>query len=180
MSKKKRFTVKRPLAQFSDDELGSLIDSVPPYDKRFLPIKQELERRLQQSKEKLQRLEQVVQQDTQGLPRELQADTIWYLWPAFVEEVYTIHPERLEEIEQVINAYMHWLITNKEYAYHLSVGYKAVTEWMRDVVRMCVGRRIMQWKYILFTEHGRDTFASAEERDDIVHRVKSGQFVIGQ
>jgi hypothetical protein len=47
-------------------------------------------------------------------------------------------------------------------------------------VDLCVKRRIIERKYIVLVEEGRDTFVDSEIREEVVRRVREGRWLIGQ
>ena len=111
----------------------------------------------------------------------MHAADVWNAWPAFVTEAYGgQHPEHLRDADKHRNDFLHWLITNNHQEFYRTVGKKEETAWLRTVAGICVNRRILEWKYLLLTGNGRDTFADTETRERLLRMAESGQFHLWQ
>src|ERR1700693_3112886 len=65
-------------------------------------------------------LNQVVEQinDANIQPVMIHVHDIWKAWPVFVEECYGgKHPQWFSESDKTLNDFMHWMITNDNYAF---------------------------------------------------------------
>jgi hypothetical protein len=110
----------------------------------------------------------------------LQSTVIWQLYPTFVQECYgTNEPEMMTDALEVAMKFHNWLVNNKDYTFNRLTEDGEGAEWFWSVVGLCVKRRIMERKYIVLVEEGRDTFVDSEIREEVVRRIREGKWLIG-
>ncbi|MFL5628316.1 MAG: hypothetical protein ACJ788_22270 [Ktedonobacteraceae bacterium] len=85
----------------------------------------------------------------------------------------------MTDAAEVAMKFHHWLVNNKDYTFNRITEDGEVAESFWSVVSLCVKRRIMERKYIILVEEGRDTFVDSEIREEVVRRVREGEWLIG-
>ena len=111
----------------------------------------------------------------------LKAKDVWDAYPVFAQERYGDNqPCMASQIEEVSKEFYDWLVNNPDYDFDAVAGQPDAEKWLHGVVELCVGRRIMQYKYILYEYHGKDTFADPEVRDQAVAYARAHPESIGQ
>ena len=111
----------------------------------------------------------------------LKAQDVWDAYPVFVQEHYGENqPCMASQAEEVAKEFYDWLINNSDYGFHAVEDQSDAEKWLHKIVELCVTRRIMQYKYILYEYHGKDTFADSETRDKVVAYARAHPESIGQ
>jgi hypothetical protein len=110
-----------------------------------------------------------------------QSMDVWQLYPTFLQECYgTEEPEMMTDAPEVAMKFHNWLVNNKDYDFNRITEDGEAAESFWSVVSLCAKRRIMERKYIILMEEGRDTFVDSDIREEVVRRVREGKWLIGQ
>ncbi len=110
-----------------------------------------------------------------------QSMDVWQLYPTFVQERYdSKEPEMMTDALEVTMKFHNWLVNNKDYNFNRITEDGEAADQLWSVVGLCVKRRIMERKYIVLVEEGRDTFVDSDIREEVVRRVREGEWLIGQ
>lgn len=110
-----------------------------------------------------------------------QSMDVWNLYPTFAQECYgTAEPEMMTDAPEVAMKFHHWLVNNKDYNFNRVTEDGETAEWFWSVVSLCAKRRILERKYIILVEEGRDTFMDSDIREEVVRKVREGKWLIGQ
>lgn len=106
----------------------------------------------------------------------LEAQSIWDAFLVFEPQYDNGRVWAWNQIEQYISDFVHWLITQEVYNFHLVVGDKKAVIWIREIATICIQKHILDWKTLQYINHGKDYWLDDVARDRALRAYHEGKW----